>query len=145
MLTTVLATSAANAACTVSVTQNVSFGSYNPFSLTDTSATGTINVSCSGLVGIYAYQVDLNQGSYGTFSGRKMANGTNRITYNLYTDAAYTLVWGNGTSGTSIRSGNCIIVLSTCSNNLTVYGKLPAQQNVAVGGYADSVTVTLNY
>lgn len=133
------------AACTVSVSQAVAFGSYNPFGLTAVDTTGTINLSCSGLVSLYLYDISLNQGSWGTFSQRNMANGSNRLGYNLYTNTARTTVWGDGTSGTSTQGGTCLIVLGSCSVNLTVYARLPASQNVATGSYADSVTVTVNY
>jgi len=133
------------ASCTVSISQSVNFGNYNPFSLTEVDTTGTINLSCSGLVEADLYQISLNQGSYGSFSARQMANSANRLNYNLYTDTAHTTVWGDGTSGTSIQSGTCLVILNTCSASQTVYAKIPAQQNVAVGGYADSVTVTVNY
>jgi spore coat protein U-like protein len=133
------------AGCTVTTTQSISFGNYNPFLLTANDTTGNINVSCTAVVGVYPYQISLDPGAHGSFAARDMAQGSSLLAYNLYLNLAHTQVWGDGTSGTSTQSGNCIVVLNTCSNDNTVYGDLPAQQNVAVGNYSDTVTVTLNY
>src|SRR5580658_941909 len=60
----------------------------------------------------------------GTYTTRTMLSGANKLDYNLYTNAAETTVWGNGTGSTTydtltIGSG---VFLGTSSASGTVYG-----------------------
>jgi len=50
-------------------------------------------------------------------------------------------VWGDGTSGTVTLSG----VGTGITANTTVYGRIPARQNVRVGHYVDNIVVTVNF
>jgi spore coat protein U-like protein len=120
--------------CSISV-QGVSFGSYDVFSNQSLDSTGNIGVSCDTAT---PYTLALSPGG-GTYAAREMANGAHRLNYNLYTDATRTGVWGDGAGGTSLVSGN------GTSANHTIYGRVPAAQNAYVGGYSDTVTVTINY
>jgi len=136
------------ATCTVSTTTPVGFGNYNPFNSSPVDTTGVLNVSCTSLIigALVNYTVSLDSGSYGSFATRKMGNGAYRLDYNIYTDATYTTIWGDGTSGTSTNSGSCTIVLGgNCNQNFTAYASVPARQNAAVGNYSDTITVTVNY
>src|SRR6266487_1298814 len=53
------------------------------------------------------------------FIPRKMVNAGTLLNYNLYTDAARTTVWGDGTGGTVTVSGS-----SNGSTTHTVYGRI---------------------
>lgn len=131
--------------CTVSATP-VSFGSYNVFNASPLDATGTITVHCTGLVGLpVSYTIKLSTGLSGSYAPRKMANGANRLNYNVYTDATRLTVWGDGSAGTSFVSDSYLLVLFGVTRNYTVYGRVPALQNVAVGSYSDNITVTLTF
>jgi len=131
--------------CTVSATP-VSFGSYNVFNASPLDATGTITVHCTGLVGLLvSYNIKLSTGLSGSYAPRQMANGANRLNYNLYTDATRLTVWGNGSAGTSFVSNSILLVLLGVTVNHTIYGRVPALQNVAVGSYSDNMTVTLTF
>jgi spore coat protein U-like protein len=133
--------------CTVTTQTPIGFGNYNPFDSAAIDTTGTVNVTCTALIAglLVNYTVALDAGLYGTFTTRKMGNGGNRLNYNVYTDSARTTIWGNGTGGTATNSGFCTIVLGSCSQNFTGYGRLPALQNAAVGSYSDTITVTVTY
>lgn len=136
---------AARAACTVSATP-VSFGSYNVFNASPLDATGTITVRCTGLVGLpVSYTIKLSKGLSGSYAPRQMANGANRLNYNLYTAATRLNVWGDGSAGTSFVSDSYLLLLFGVTRNYTVYGRVPALQNVAIGSYADNITVTLTF
>ncbi|MGH8549458.1 MAG: Csu type fimbrial protein [Methylococcales bacterium] len=130
--------------CSVSAT-SVSFGAYNVFNSSPTDATGQVTVSCTGLVLslLVSYEIQLNPGLNGSFAARKMASGANRLSYNLYLDAARTAVWGDGSSGTMTVTDGYILGLFTITRNYNVYGRIPALQNAVVGSYADTVVVTL--
>jgi spore coat protein U-like protein len=80
--------------------------------------------------------VSLSSG-VGTFAARQMRSGAQSLVYNLYLDASHLSIWGDGSPGTSLLS------LSGTGGNYTVYGRIPAGQNVLVGGYSDTITVTL--
>lgn len=131
---------AARAQCTVTATA-VSFGTYLPFSATPTDSTGSVTIGCR-LVG--PYTVSLNAGLHGggNFSNRRMSSGPRFMSYQLYTNATRTTVWGDGTGGTSVVSGVCS---SVCNSNNTVYGRIPARQVVTPGTYTDTILVTVTF
>jgi len=63
------------------------------------------------------------------------------LAYNLYLDSTRLTIWGDGTGGTGTFSG-----MGTGSDvGTTVYGRIPAGQNVAVGTYSDLITVTVTF
>jgi spore coat protein U-like protein len=132
--------------CTVSATP-VNFGLYNPLSGTPDIATGTVTVTCTvTLFGLLEnWTVALSTGNSGTFSARLMTNGASSLSYNLYTTAAYSNVWGDGSGSTTLVSGSTPLSVGTTITNYTVYGRLPARQDSAAGTYMDTIMVTLNY
>jgi spore coat protein U-like protein len=72
-----------------------------------------------------------------------MVNGTDRLFYNLYRDAARTTIWGDGTNGTqSYFIGN---PANNQDISVAIFGRIPASQNVKVGAYTDTITVTLSF
>ncbi len=84
-------------------------------------------------------------GSVGTRRMRQVGGAGELLTYNLYRDAARTAVWGQ-TSGvdTRVQTVTGIPNKGSASVTVTVYGRIPAQQDVAVGTYTDAVSVTIN-
>ena len=73
-----------------------------------------------------------------------MTKGGEKLSYNLFVDAARTAVWGDGTSGTTnyTRSnppanGNNV--------NVTIFASIAAAQDVSAGSYSDSVSVVINF
>lgn len=137
----------AAANCSVSATV-LAFGSYNPFSATPRDSTGTVTVSCTlgGLLSLLvSYEIKLSTGGSGSFSPRRMSSGANTLNYNLYTTSGRTTVWGNGSGGTGTVSDGYLLGLGTTVRNYTVHGRVPALQNARVGGYLDSITVTVEY
>lgn len=81
--------------CTVSAS-NLAFGLYDSTSLSDRTASSTISVMCS--LGA-PYSVGLDLGQYANAGVRRMANGTDRLTYRLFRDAALSLTFGAIGSG----------------------------------------------
>lgn len=127
-------------ACTISAT-SVNFGSYNVFTGSATDSTGTITINCNGSA--HNIIVTLSQGASSSFNPRAMTNGGETLTYNLYRDASRTTIWGDGTGGTSTYTN------ANPANNsdivLTVYGRVPAGQDVSAGGYSDTVAAVINF
>ena len=134
-----LAASDATAACTISTT-SVAFGQYNVFNATPTDSTGSITFLCSNAD--RNIRVSLDQGSSGTFFPRTMRKGGESLPYNLYQNASRTMVWGNGSGGTSQytnnRPRNEMITL-------TIYGRIPADADVSAGTYTDTVVATIDW
>jgi spore coat protein U-like protein len=135
-------------ACTVSAS-NINFGNYTPGAgaLTGNS---TISVKCTKTT---PYTVALSAGSTtgGSYAQRLMAYGAETLQYNLYTAAAFTTVFGDGTLGTGTGSGTGA-GLGAVAQTYTAYGRLVdstanqnAAPNAAATTYSDTVTVTVTY
>ena len=122
--------------CNVS-SSGVSFGNYDVFAVNHTDSAGTLTVNCSVET---PYTLKLAPGSSGNFSQRKMFKGGDYLAYNIYSDAARTLVWGDGTGGSVTKSGQ-----AGATEQHTLYGRIPAKQNVFVGNYLDTIIVTIEW
>ncbi|MEO0032386.1 MAG: hypothetical protein RIS94_2144 [Pseudomonadota bacterium] len=134
----VLCSCSANAA-------NIAFGSYDPSSATPRDANANLTVSCSTLVSILgSVDVALSAGQSGIASTRKMAKGTDTLTYYVYDDAAHTVILGTGSGGTNLLQLSIAGIISI-STSATLYGRIPARQWVRAGAYADTLTVTVTY
>jgi spore coat protein U domain-containing protein, fimbrial subunit CupE1/2/3/6 len=126
--------------CAVSAT-DVAFGAYIP-STGDINANSSVDVACTAGVN---YSVNLDGGASGDPLNRYM-NGPapSTVLYQLYTDAARTNIWDDGT--TSNNAG-----LGTGMGNpvsYTVYGTLldsGASLLAVDGAYSDVITVTVVY
>lgn len=133
--------------CTTSAS-GVAFGSYLPFSASPLDSTGTVTVTCTPLLlGLLVnYSIALSPGTSGSYASRTMLAGSSPLHYQLYTNAARSTVWGNGSGGTAVVSdGYTIALLLPVTRNYTVYGRVPALQAVAPGSYVDTIVVTVSY
>lgn len=138
-----LAAPAAAPACTISAV-GVAFGAYNPQSAANDDGTGTVNLGCPPSV--TAPIVALSTGGSGTYSPRRMAGGAFNLDYNLYTTAARTTTWGDGTGGTVTLTLTGGTVSGGVRNfSRTIYGRAPGSQNVGAGTYSDTITLTVTF
>lgn len=137
--------------CSCSVTTTtLAFGSYNPLAFGNTDSSGTVRVQCGGVIGLLIpYEVTMSTGSSGSYAIRKLKFGAHTLDYNLYTDATYTAVLGDGTTGgTQKISSSVTLDLAGLSPPQIhwVYGRLAGRQlGAAPGAYSDSLTATLTY
>lgn len=143
----------AQAATTVNCTASASgiaFGIYNPLSATANASTGNLNVVCNGS-GTGSVNVTLtvtfSTGMSGTYANRQMFSGANTLNYNIYWSAAYNQIVGNGTGGSFSGTAGPFPVAAggTSTATGTLYGLIPASQDVVPGGYSDVITVTVTY
>jgi spore coat protein U-like protein len=136
--------------CTVTAT-SVAFGTYTPLQATALTGTGTITTVCTVTSHSNTITVDLTAGTSGTFTARTMTTvlgtTTYTLTYNLYQNAADTIIWGNGTGGSQAdtvtltrHGGNDTITTAT-----TIYGAVAPSQDPAPGTYTDTITVSVNF
>lgn len=134
-------TSAVSAACNVS-TVAVIFSSYQPRVNTPTYADGSIDVTCDPNTA-YHIRLDAGGNSNGLYTQQALLEPfkSRLIYYNLYLDSAHTHIWGDGTAGTETASSNGV----GTTQLFHVYGRIPSRQNVPIGTYGDSVTVTVDW
>lgn len=138
ILLCLLSTISLAASCSITNINSVNFGNYDVFNTTPSTTTGRIRIQCSP--GSATYTIALDGGLYGTVSARKMSAGNDTpISYNLYTDAGTSIIWGNGTGGGVVVNG------SGSTTTYTVYGKLDPLQDARVGSYQDTVLVTVTF
>lgn len=128
--------------CVVSTTP-LAFGNVDVTGGSNVDGTGGLSVTCTSGTG-WTATAGTGSGSGATLATRKMANGANLLNYALYTDSAYTTVWGDGTTvgaeGTFTGTG------TGSAQTSTIYGRIPAgQSSLPAGEYSDTVTVTVTY
>jgi spore coat protein U domain-containing protein, fimbrial subunit CupE1/2/3/6 len=132
---------AAEAACTVS-SSGVAFGTYDVFATAPTDSTGTVTFRCTQRD--KDIRISISQGSSPTFLPRQLTRPGSLLFYNLFLDAARTVVWGDGSGGTDAYYNH-----NPQGNNadieLTVFGRLPPGQDASVGTYTDTVIVTIDF
>jgi spore coat protein U-like protein len=124
-------------ACTIGAGA-LAFGGYDPIGANATApldAQGSFQVACTRNT---VYAVALGPGSFAAGATRQMANGAQRLAYELYSDPGRTAPW----SGASTVAGTAASILPV---TLTVYGRIPAGQGVSPGSYADTVQSTINF
>jgi spore coat protein U-like protein len=131
----VSATVSAN--CTISAGA-LAFTPYDPVvanAVTNLDQTSTITVACTkGSTGV----VSLDNGVNASGTIRRMKAGANFLTYEMYSDSGHTTVW-NATNTVSYTA------LSKATTGVTLYGRVPAGQDVPVGSYTDSVVATITF
>lgn len=142
-----VSTAWAGISCSVSA-PGLNFGAYNYLNSPSLAISTSLSLSCtcSGS-NTLSYSISLSKGAASSYAPRQMQSGANRLDYNLYMDAAHTVVWGDGTGGSQVASAsgiNCKNTTYTASP--TVYGLIPPSPNVVPGNYQDStITVTMTY
>src|SRR5438132_14140752 len=81
----------------------LAFGNYDVYAAAPLDSAGTISYSCPPPA---VPTVDISAGGAGSFSPRRMQQiaGTDTLQYNVYFDAARTIVWGS--TPLSVPQGN---------------------------------------
>ena len=109
-------------------------------STTVVNATGTFSVICTNGS---AYTLSMDKGANGSsISNREMkvTAGTATMSYQIYQDSGHTIVFGDGTTGSTLAgTGNGLAQV------ITVYGQIPSQNVGTTGLYTDTVNITVTY
>lgn len=140
-------------ALSAGTTATLDFGIVNPLLPTDTVADGQIAVTCNFSLLAIGARLCFSLGVGNTspsVAARALGAGTNRMNYNLYTDAARTQVWGAATAGqpTSQTITGPVLGGGSVSTTFRFYGKLPGGQSTVptVGNantqYSETYTTT---
>lgn len=139
--------------CTVGST-GVEFGQYDPIAAAALDGSGQIVIDCRPNIPLVT--VSLSTGGSDSYAARRMQSGANTLQYNLYTNAARTTVFGNGTGGSqTVLCITGVISLNGCIGSnpagagrraiLPFYGRIPPDQNVAAGTYSDTLYVQIDF
>jgi len=124
--------------CTI-VTPSLNFGTHGVLEGTiDTQ--GDISIECTKGTP-YAIALDAGLNASGVVANRAMTNGTDKIAYQLYSNAGYSSVWGNDFGNTTVGATHA----TGDAETHTVYARIPVQTSESIGSYTDTVTATIWY
>jgi len=128
--------------CTVLSSASVRYGTYEAFSAIPLDSAGAISFRCTSVIDGDLVSLQLGRDGSGRFIPRAMRGGDARLEYNLFLDAARSIVWGDGTSGTSAYT---VHPADGQTVSVPVYGRVWPRQNVPAGTYDDVVVLTVLY
>jgi spore coat protein U-like protein len=135
--------------CRLSTAGGIAFGGYDVLAATPLDTLLSFDVACdrSGGPPSVTLVVRLGQGANGTsVNNRRMlhvgASG-DFLSYGLYSDVSRTSVWGFSDGVNTVSRRIAVPNNSSASTTFTIYGRIPAGQNVTVGPYRDSVQITV--
>jgi spore coat protein U-like protein len=126
--------------CSIATTP-LAFGAYDPVAdnlVIPLDRTGTVIIRCTK--GATA-NIGLDLGDNPLAGTRRMTDGTNLLTYQIYSDANHTQVWGNAAPAWFTAPP----APSAAARSFFVYGRVFAAQDVPSGNYADIVEATVNF
>jgi len=114
----------------------INFGNYDGTAAVDVM--GGVNVSCNtGTTVTYSLDTGAN---YDTANAtRRLANGTNYLAYEVYQSSANSIIFGDGTHGSTLTR------TYTGAGGHAAWGHLAAGQNIVAGAYSDVINVTVTY
>lgn len=136
--------------CVVTTTP-VLFGPYDPFAVADTTGVGTVIVTCA--TGTPTSSIEMGNGLHYSGGTRRMESTVpgSFLNYGLFQPTSNAplapcvfpavLPWGAiGSALSGLTSA-----LTVLPRTFNVCGTIPAGQAVAIGTYADTVAVTVNF
>jgi spore coat protein U-like protein len=133
----VSATVAAN--CTIA-DGTLAFGNYDPIvanASSDLDKTGTFTVTCTK----NGANIYVGAGNGGNFLvNRRLKSGTDYLNYEMYTSVGRITPWG-----TTLATGLAVVPNGKTAVTMTVYGRIPANQDQPIGSYTDTVVMTVNF
>lgn len=135
------------AGCSVQ-TAGINFGNVvSGSAIQPQDATGLVTVTCAGSSNYVVY-MGAGTRTGGTTRGMAPVSATTGATlrYNIYQDAAHTILWGDAGGGDTFSAGTGLAGTGNgLAQSLTVYGRilLDITPPTIVGNYTDTVLVTL--
>lgn len=124
------------------------FGVYDVLNASPTDSQADYLVTCTRNGGSSSTQLTISigpSGTSGTVANRQMlrSGGTERMDYNIFRDFAGGSVWGQ-TVGTDTVT-RTISVPNNGTNTISVrlFGRIRPGQDLRVGSYGDSLTITV--
>jgi spore coat protein U-like protein len=137
--------------CSVSAS-GLAFGAYQPITFrgrlasADATTNATLTIACTGITSAAGYTVALGPSPVNnSMTPRYMAHdgGGPPMAFNVYRDAAYTSIWGDGVTG-DLLSGS--IAAGESTTTVGMYARIPGDQSVLrAGSYSANLAMTLTY
>lgn len=127
---------------------NLAFGTYDVFSPASLDSSAALVVTCRRAGGPANSTLAIAIGpsaSSGAIASRRLqtAGGANFLGYNLFRDATRTTVWGNTAGVDTLVQSISVPNHGSVQVSATIFGRIPAGQDVRMGIYSDSVTITV--
>lgn len=129
-----------NTTCTITG-GNLEFGQYDTLDTNPDFAQLALRVACTQGT---TNQIELDEGTHAAAGSTAAAparrlDGANGdfLSYDLYTDAGRTDVWGGG------ASSNAYAAADADEHDSIIYGKITERQDVVSGTYTDTVIATI--
>jgi spore coat protein U-like protein len=122
--------------CSVSV-QDALFGVYDPSGPLPSNTIAQISVFCSGPTTLTILTGPSRTSGSSTDRRLRHRFRSDTLAYNLFQDAAYTRVWGDGAVGSPVS------VNVTGRYTGQIFGQIYPGQDAWVGDYEDVVTITV--
>lgn len=139
-LATLLASgSAIGASCSITTVPTLGFPNYDVFNLAATTTSQTAKFHCNNDVSL-TIGIGKSTTSNSIANRQMSAGGANRLNYNIYKNAGFSQLWGDGTAGTT----GLIVGTSNKNANVPIFGKIDPGQDVVVGNYSDTVVLSVN-
>lgn len=125
---------AAPASCTLN-RPVVAFPGYDVFSTVDSTTAPVLVVTCTRSA-TFTATISASTTS-GSITTRQMKHATlpDLLGYNLYQDVGHTVLWGTAAGQNVTATGT--------GGSYTIYGIIPAGQDVNQGSYSDIVTIAV--
>jgi spore coat protein U-like protein len=116
-----------------------SFGAFSAITQTGRLAQSFVTFNCPSVVA----EIDLSSGASGGFEARSMTSHTDgraSIAYNIYLDAARTIVFGDGGAGSSAYVPGS----GVSQGSFPIYAEIAlGQANLAASDYSDTLSITI--
>lgn len=134
--------------CSIDAQAIIAFGNYDPLSTTDSSATGSVSITCTKGASVTIGLTSGNNFSAST-NNMKWADGADLLAYKLYQPDGQTQ-WSDSeaTDGTITGAGHVLSVTGSGPSTAiseSIVAKLVHGQNVSVGSYSDTVIALVNF
>ena len=136
--------------CRIVTVGSIGFGNYDVLATTPNDTLLGVTVACdrSGGPANVTVTVGLGAGANGSsVDARRMLQTSapgDYLSYGLFRDVGRSSVWGNSNGINTVSRTLSVPNNGSASTTFTVYGRIPAQQNVAAGEYRDTVQITVS-
>lgn len=127
----------------------VAFGTYDPLLAGPTDTVLNITVSCdrSGGPSRVTVTLGLSAGTYGSSESARQMYKTlppnDYLSYGLFRDSGRSSVWGSSTGINTVSQSLSVPNHGSASTVFTIFGRMPALQNVSPGDYNDYLQATV--
>ncbi len=119
----------------------LTFGLYDPSSTSPTDGVGTVDLKCTSLATATPNGANVAL-SISPASNRKMLSNGYALNYGIYSNAARSANWGDGSAAPMLSTG-AMQANESKSLRFTLYGRIPPLQNIAAGTYSDALLITI--